>query len=179
MARKGNNTRSDKGVYIGVQEEEDQVDTEDDGLEDIWKEMSMEIECSKDVSVNPLPDEEVKEDDDCDHSFVLKDDLGYVCRICGVIDRGIETIFEFQYKVKRSTRAYASDSWNTKEKADVFGINVAEDNLMVIEISAHPRHMKQMKPHQVEGFNFLVRNLVGDRPGGCILAMLQDLGKHS
>ncbi|TKY45748.1 DNA repair protein rhp54 [Spatholobus suberectus] len=158
MAGKGNNTMSDKGVYIGVQEEEDQVDTEDDGLEDIWKEMSMEIECSKDVSVNPLPDEEVKEDDDCDHSFVLKDDLGYV---------------------KRSTRAYASDSWNTKEKADVFGINVAEDNLMVIEISVHPRHMKQMKPHQVEGFNFLVRNLVGDRTGGCILAMLQDLGKHS
>lgn len=37
------------------------------------------------------------EDCDCDHSFVLKDDLGYVCRICGVIDRGIETIFEFQF----------------------------------------------------------------------------------
>ncbi|TKY47886.1 SNF2 domain-containing protein CLASSY 3 [Spatholobus suberectus] len=178
MAGKGNNTRSNKGVYIGVQEEEeDQDDTEDDGLEDIWKEMSMAIECSKDVSVNPLSDEEVKEDDDCDHSFVLKDDLGYVCRVCGVIDRGIETIFEFQYKVKRSTRTYASDSWNTKEKADVFGINVAADDLMVTEISAHPRHMKQMKPHQVEGFNFLVRNLVGDHPGGCILAHAPGSGK--
>ena len=43
------NTRGDKGVYIGVQEVEDhQGDTaDDDGLEDIWKEMSMAIECSK------------------------------------------------------------------------------------------------------------------------------------
>lgn len=33
----------------------------------------------------------------CDHSFILKDDLGLVCRICGIIQKGIETIFEFQY----------------------------------------------------------------------------------
>ncbi|XP_028186576.1 protein CHROMATIN REMODELING 35-like [Glycine soja] len=173
------NTRGDKGVYIGVQEVEDhQGDTaDDDGLEDIWKEMSMAIECSKDTYVNPLPDEEVKEDEDCDHSFILKDDLGYVCRVCGIIDRGIETIFEFQYKAKRSTRTYASDSRNTKGKADAFGINVAEDDLIVTEISAHPRHMKQMKPHQVEGFNFLARNLVGDDPGGCILAHAPGSGK--
>lgn len=41
----------------------------------------------------------MSDDGDCEHSFVLKDDLGYVCRVCGVIDRGIETLFEFQYKV--------------------------------------------------------------------------------
>ncbi|KHN19463.1 DNA repair protein rhp54 [Glycine soja] len=178
MADKGNNTRSNKGVYVGVQgEEEDKADTEDDGLQDIWKEMSMAIECSKDVSEDPEPEEEEEEDDNCDHSFVLKDDLGYVCRVCGVIDRKIETIFEFQYKVKRSTRTYASDSWNSKGKADVFGINVAEDDLVVTDIAAHPRHMKQMKPHQVEGFNFLVRNLAGDHPGGCILAHAPGSGK--
>ncbi|KAL2986769.1 hypothetical protein AAZX31_12G225800 [Glycine max] len=130
-----------------------------------------------DVSEDPEPEEEEEEDDNCDHSFVLKDDLGYVCRVCGVIDRKIETIFEFQYKVKRSTRTYASDSWNSKGKADVFGINVAEDDLVVTDIAAHPRHMKQMKPHQVEGFNFLVRNLAGDHPGGCILAHAPGSGK--
>lgn len=27
----------------------------------------------------------------------MKDDLGYVCRICGVVDKAIESIFEFQY----------------------------------------------------------------------------------
>lgn len=41
----------------------------------------------------------MSDDGDCEHSFVLKDDLGYVCRVCGVIDRGIETLFEYQYKV--------------------------------------------------------------------------------
>lgn len=35
--------------------------------------------------------------EECDHSFILKDDLGLVCRICGIIQKGIETIFEFQY----------------------------------------------------------------------------------
>lgn len=46
--------------------------------------------------------EHMEEDgEDCDHSFVLKDDLGYVCRICGVIDRGIETIIEVQFNKVR------------------------------------------------------------------------------
>ncbi|KAF7841004.1 protein CHROMATIN REMODELING 35-like isoform X1 [Senna tora] len=169
---------TDKGVYIGVQEE-DIDDSKDDGLDDIWREMSMAIECSKDVAVNSLSDEEAKQgEEDCDHSFVLKDDLGYVCRVCGVIDRGIETIFEFQYKVKKSTRTYMADSWNGKERAapEVSGLKFG-DELVVTDISAHPRHMKQMKPHQVEGFNFLVRNLAGDNPGGCILAHAPGSGK--
>ena len=34
-----------------------------------------------------------------------------------------------------------------------------------------------MKPHQVEGFNFLVSNLVADDPGGCILANAPGSGK--
>ena len=48
---------------------------------------------------------------------------------------------------------------------------------MVTDIPAHPRHMKQMKPHQVEGFNFLRNNLVADNPGGCILAHAPGSGK--
>lgn len=37
------------------------------------------------------------DEDDCEHSFILKDDIGYVCRICGVIQKKIETIIEYQY----------------------------------------------------------------------------------
>lgn len=173
--------KKEKGVYVGVEDEDNhQTETEDDGLEDIWKEMTMALECSKDVAQDPSSDEQVREsEEDCDHSFVLKDDLGYVCRICGVIDRGIETIFEFQYnKVKRSNRTYISDSRNGKDKdSEVVGVKFSDDDLMVTEISAHPRHMKQMKPHQVEGFNFLLSNLVGDNPGGCILAHAPGSGK--
>lgn len=80
-------------------------------------------------------------------------------------------------KVKRSTRTYVSDSSNGKEKVDVFGVKIADDDLIVTEISAHPRHANQMKPHQIEGFNFLVRNLAGDNPGGCILAHAPGSGK--
>lgn len=47
---------------------------------------------------HPSSDDNSSEDmEDCDHSFVLKDDIGFVCRVCGVVDRKIETIFEFQY----------------------------------------------------------------------------------
>lgn len=71
------------------------------------------------------------------------------------------------------------DSRNAKdrESSDMVGVKFSEDDVMVNEISAHPRHTKQMKPHQVEGFNFLVRNLVGDNPGGCILAHAPGSGK--
>lgn len=51
----------------------------------------------QDVALDIPSEEQVRDDGDCEHSFVLKDDLGYVCRVCGVIDRGIETLFEFQY----------------------------------------------------------------------------------
>ncbi|KAI9123842.1 hypothetical protein K1719_005142 [Acacia pycnantha] len=174
------NIIEDKGAFIGVQEEDNpEADSKDDGLDDIWREMSMAIEFSKDAAMDSPHDEAEKGGGDCDHSFVLKDDLGYVCRVCGVIDKGIETIFEFQYKVKKSTRTYAADSWNAKERAgpEVSGLKFGEDGLVITEISAHPRHMKQMKAHQVEGFNFLVRNLAGDNPGGCILAHAPGSGK--
>ena len=83
----------------------------------------------------------------------------------------------FQYK--RSTRTYISDSWNGKDRdsTEMVGVKFSEDDLTVTDISAHPRHMKQMKVHQEEGFNFLVSNLVGDNPGGCILAHAPGSGK--
>lgn len=38
----------DQGVYVGVEEDyDDRKKTEDDGLGDIWQEMSMALECSK------------------------------------------------------------------------------------------------------------------------------------
>lgn len=55
MEDKPNNTQNNRGIYVGVQEEEeDELDTEDDGLGDIWKEMSMAIECSKVSYLNLL-----------------------------------------------------------------------------------------------------------------------------
>lgn len=40
--------KKEKGIYVGIEEEDDhRTDTEDDGLGDIWKEMTMALECSK------------------------------------------------------------------------------------------------------------------------------------
>lgn len=39
----------------------------------------------------------VPEGEDCDHSLLLHDDLGLVCRVCGVIQKRIDTIFDYQW----------------------------------------------------------------------------------
>ncbi|PSS26031.1 Protein CHROMATIN REMODELING like [Actinidia chinensis var. chinensis] len=182
-------TAKDKGVYVGVDDDMDseegshQTDSDSDGLADIWNEMGVALECSKDTVEDPPPDDhEGEEEGDCDHAFVMKDDLGSVCRICGVIQRSIETIIEYQYaKGMRSTRTYSYEPRSTKDKEsnEIFsnGVKYSGQDFIVTEISAHPRHRKQMKPHQVEGFNFLLSNLVTENPGGCIMAHAPGSGK--
>ncbi|OVA06195.1 SNF2-related [Macleaya cordata] len=176
-----------KGVYVGVQDDlmsdsGSGNSGEDDGLGDIWREMNLALECSKSTVPEQTAVEE--EGEECDHSFVLKDDLGYVCRVCGVIEKSIETIFDFQWvKGTKTTRGgYISQSRSAKDGEQVEGaqfsvLNASEQDFGAAEISVHPRHMKQMKPHQLEGFNFLLRNLVSDNPGGCILAHAPGSGK--
>ncbi|RZC87054.1 hypothetical protein C5167_041985 [Papaver somniferum] len=184
-----------KGVYVGVQDDlmsnsqRSGHSGEDDGLGEIWKEMSLAIECSKDSSL-PLSTAiehtaaEEEGEEECEHSFILKDDLGYFCRICGVVEKRIEQIIDFQWgKGLKTTRcSYMSQSRNVKDGKQVEGSKLTVQNLMdqdfgVADISVHPRHMKQMKPHQLEGFNFLLGNLVCDSPGGCILAHAPGSGK--
>ncbi|KAL0927186.1 hypothetical protein M5K25_001349 [Dendrobium thyrsiflorum] len=46
-----------------------------------------------------------------------------------------------------------------------------------IDLGIDPRHKKLMKPHQIEGFRFLVKNLMVEKPGGCILAHAPGSGK--
>ncbi|XP_050226316.1 protein CHROMATIN REMODELING 35-like [Mercurialis annua] len=168
----------DESTFLDMEDDIATTSVEDDGLDDIWKEMAFALECTKDSAVVFASDEHI-EDEECDHSFILKDDLGYVCRICGVIQRSIDTIIDIQYSKKRSTRTYASEAKNTsgKESIDVLAVGTQSSHLMVTEIFAHPRHRKEMKAHQVEGFNFLCSNLVADKPGGCILAHAPGSGK--
>lgn len=156
------------------------VEIENDGLTDMWKEMTLAMEFSKDAASDNSVVE--KGEIECDHSCFLKDDLGYVCRICGVIQKSIETIFDYQWiKGTRSTRTYVSETRSAGfDQAGMTHFSRHSDlehELIAAEISVHPRHMKQMKPHQLEGFNFLLRNLVTDKPGGCIMAHAPGSGK--
>lgn len=152
---------------------------ESDGLDDLWKDMSLAMECSKVAKLDELAT--VPEGEDCDHSLLLHDDLGLVCRVCGVIQKRIDTIFDYQWtKASRSSRTYMSasrSSTGVDELVPSCRIRTGEGDLIAAEVSVHPRHMKHMKPHQLEGFNFLVRNLVTDKPGGCILAHAPGSGK--
>lgn len=182
----GNEIVRDKGEYIGEDDDmemEDSNEQSDDGLGDIWQEMNFAIESNKDSTVLTSYDEPQSEsEDNCEHSFILKDDIGYVCRICGKIQKAIKDIIEYQFpKATKNLQNYRYEG-RTARKMDTDEVNfdgtrLGEHEFAVTDIAAHPRHQKQMKPHQVEGFNFLVSNLVVDNPGGCIMAHAPGSGK--
>ncbi|OMO74359.1 SNF2-related protein [Corchorus capsularis] len=183
------NSIMDKSKYMDTDDEEgidNQADTaSDDGLENIWKEMAFAFECSKENAPVIRKSEISSEDDEeiCDHSFIIKDDVGRVCRICGIIETGIETLIDIQYsKAQRSIRTYSYEPRNKSISGlngiVPSGVNSLGDDSESTEYYAHPRHSKQMRPHQVEGFNFLCSNLLpDDDPGGCILAHAPGSGK--
>ncbi|KAL6649278.1 hypothetical protein ACP70R_013502 [Stipagrostis hirtigluma subsp. patula] len=155
-----------------------------DELEDLWRDMSVALACSKTIGSdqNIVPSEKnTCEDmeDACNHDFLMKDDLGIVCRVCGLIQQRIENIFEYSWKKrKQSYRTYPSEHKNSSY-TDADGhpsgtiLKIVPDTLAI-----HPEHSQQMKPHQLEGFNFLVKNLADENnPGGCILAHAPGSGK--
>nr|XP_034572851.1 protein CHROMATIN REMODELING 35-like isoform X2 [Setaria viridis]TKV98031.1 hypothetical protein SEVIR_9G533600v2 [Setaria viridis] len=154
-----------------------------DELDDLWVGMSVALACSEinQVGQNIVPIESNREEteDACNHDFLMKDDLGIVCRICGLIQKRIESIFEHSWKkCKQTYRTYpakhrkSSDPDSTENPLGT-NLNVVPDAL-----SIHPQHSQQMKPHQVEGFNFLIKNLADqNNPGGCILAHAPGSGK--
>ena len=37
-------------------------------------------------------------DNDCNHDIQIHDDLGHVCRVCGMIVRRADTIIDYQWK---------------------------------------------------------------------------------
>ncbi|KAL8556149.1 hypothetical protein ACS0TY_003804 [Phlomoides rotata] len=178
----------DKGEYVGtddeMQDENDELsDANADGLDDIWNEMKVALECSKVTTEDALLDEyNALDEEECEHSFIFKDDIGDICCICGVIKRGIETIIEYNFsKSTRTTRSYRYEGRTTREldQTEILpdGIKLSDSDFTGAEIHPHPRHRKEMKPHQVEGFNFLLSNLVTDNPGGCIMAHAPGSGK--
>ncbi|XP_071908779.1 protein CHROMATIN REMODELING 35 isoform X4 [Coffea arabica] len=162
----------DKGVYVGVEgdaeheEGSPQHDSEYGGLGSIWNELSFALECSKDTAVDSSSDKHtIVGAEDCDHSFILKDDIGSVCRVCGLIERGIETIIEYQYaKAKKSERTYRYERSlrNGLEQTKILPESVRwvehEDSLT--EVAVHPRHRKVQTSRKVVLSGTLYQNHV-------------------
>ncbi|XP_078170705.1 SNF2 domain-containing protein / helicase domain-containing protein [Carex rostrata] len=171
--------------------EEKMEESDSDDLEDLWKDMSLAMEYSKaEISQEKgeenekeevaVDDDDDDEEDTCEHSFMLRDDLGLVCKICGIIKKKIETIFDFQFK-KSTRKSYYYEPHGSRNNADdntdFESLKLPQDDFEVTEIAIHPRHRKLMKSHQMEGFDFLVKNLVSESPSGCILAHAPGSGK--
>uniref|UniRef100_A0A7N0T1V2 Uncharacterized protein n=1 Tax=Kalanchoe fedtschenkoi TaxID=63787 RepID=A0A7N0T1V2_KALFE len=184
MCRKGDEIPISVPV-TGYIESDGETTFDDGGLGDIWKELGLALAYCKETAEFQFQDSEHNSSDEessneCEHSLILRDDIGYVCRICGIVQKNIEDVFEFQYKTRRSTRTYKyeprSKGINVPLDFNFDGTELAGDKAMT-GFSAHPRHAKQMRKHQVEGFNFLARNLVSDTPSGCILAHAPGSGK--
>ncbi|CAL1385637.1 unnamed protein product [Linum trigynum] len=157
-----------------------QSDSDEDGLGNLWNEMAIASKFTGEPEEYPPSNLSIEDDDDdrCDHDYIHKEDIGDVCRICGFVGRDITSVIDVQFfKAKKYVRNYASSSRNAKDKTTNEEIRVQDDDVTAAAMYPHPRHQKQMKPHQEEGFKFLCSNLVSDDPGGCILAHAPGSGK--
>ncbi|CAN6843200.1 unnamed protein product [Brassica oleracea] len=168
-------TDDDNGTHLyGVGEEEEEAE--------LWRQMAFAQESSK-VTVENVQDNDPKQIEDCEHSFIHKDDVGEVCRVCGLIKTPIENIIEVvYYKPKRSRRTYTREQ---EEDTETTRMDFTEthhssshtNNILGDKMFIHPRHDNEMRPHQIEGFKFLCNNLASNEPGGCILAHAPGSGK--
>ncbi|ANM63098.1 chromatin remodeling 34 [Arabidopsis thaliana] len=151
------------------------VDAEEE--EELWRKMAFAQESIK-VTVEDSQSNDHKQIEDCDHSFICKDDIGEVCRVCGLIKKPIESMIEVVFnKQKRSRRTYMREKENGETSRDFSGIQSSHTNILGEKMFIHPWHDQEMRPHQTEGFRFLCNNLAADEPGGCILAHAPGSGK--
>ncbi|CAL5016836.1 unnamed protein product [Urochloa decumbens] len=84
-------------------EEEEKPKNESDGLEEYWKDFSLAIESTKLDAVDETANEKEEgngnmEGVDCNHDIRIHEDLGHVCRVCGMIVRRAESIIDYQWK---------------------------------------------------------------------------------
>ncbi|KFK26942.1 hypothetical protein AALP_AA8G313700 [Arabis alpina] len=181
----GNCSRSDD------EEESSWISTDDDNgtpprdaeeeEEELWRQMAFAQESAKVACNFPMENSQgydLKNVEDCEHSFIYKDDTGEVCRVCGLIKTPIESMIEVVFnKPKRPRRTYMREEEH-RDTSRAFSENrSSQTNIMGEKMFIHPRHDKEMRPHQVEGFRFLCNNLGADEPGGCILAHAPGSGK--
>ncbi|KAJ1298654.1 hypothetical protein BS78_01G470100 [Paspalum vaginatum] len=137
-----------------------------DELDDLWIGMSVALACSEidHQSIVPLESNCEETEDACNHNYLLKDDLGIVCRICGLIQQRIESIFEHSWKKRNRHHTHpAHDGATTVTSSQAVEYSLTILSVVPDTMSIHPHHSQQMKPHQ--------------NPGGCILAHAPGSGK--
>uniref|UniRef100_A0A0E0LST2 Helicase C-terminal domain-containing protein n=1 Tax=Oryza punctata TaxID=4537 RepID=A0A0E0LST2_ORYPU len=140
-----------------------ELDPAADYLEDLWGAFYVAVESTQ---LDTSEVDNKKKLDNCNHNIHVYEDLGHVCHECGMVVRKAVSLFHYQWKKVSRKRTNAYEACLKKVGSDA--ISLSED-FIFSDIAIHPRHAKNIRPHQLEGFKFLVNNLVTDEPGGCIL----------
>ncbi|KAL0740612.1 hypothetical protein Bca4012_082125 [Brassica carinata] len=73
------------------------VSEEEEEEAELWREMAFAQESSSQVTVENSQDNEFKQEEECEHSFIYRDDTGEVCCVCGLINRHIARMIEFVF----------------------------------------------------------------------------------
>ncbi|XP_057859727.2 protein CHROMATIN REMODELING 35 [Cryptomeria japonica] len=164
--------------------EDESKEEDSDEISLMWKQMSVSFKCSENALNSEMDSSYDKDDtEECVHSFILEDDLGKVCTLCGFIGQSIETIFDIQWPKARKWTKHSRNVPNRDLDTvlsihnQTFDSNKSEQKSPVLKLVLHPHLRKHMKLHQVEGFDFLQKNLITEEPGGCVLAHAPGTGK--
>lgn len=63
----------------------------------IWLYLFVQLD-TVDEAANEKEVDNEKEDNDCTHDIRIHEDLGHVCRVCGMIVRRADSIIDYQWK---------------------------------------------------------------------------------
>ncbi|BBM97531.1 DNA repair and recombination protein RAD54 and RAD54-like protein [Marchantia polymorpha subsp. ruderalis] len=159
---------------------------EDEEMEDIFRDLALiqQNGCQK----KALPQKN-STSDICKHKRSWDDEVGWFCEICGLVIQDIQSIFipEMHLPTKRKAPFSRQESEDDDHgNLDTSGVLEGElahmEGSHRLKLRLHPFHEDVLKEHQKEGFDFLVKNLIGGhiskvKPGGCILAHAPGTGK--
>jgi hypothetical protein len=64
----------------------------------IWLYLLVQLDDVDEAAANEKEDNGKMEDIDCNHDIRIHEDLGHVCRVCGMIVRRADSIIDYQWK---------------------------------------------------------------------------------
>ncbi|KAJ7295060.1 hypothetical protein O6H91_Y215100 [Diphasiastrum complanatum] len=160
--------------------DDDDVRDNDDPLGVLWKDMAVSLACAQESSaLEGQSMRDVADEVQCNHHFVLRNEVGYVCCTCGFIGKHIENIHEFYWntvsKKKRICISKEQDSIRSEWRGGMQHDERQQES--AVELQLHPHFKAMMQPHQIQGFEFLGRNILGEEGCGCVLAHAPGTGK--
>ncbi|KAL3688893.1 hypothetical protein R1sor_015202 [Riccia sorocarpa] len=136
-----------------------------------------------------LDQDEKVDEKSCEHkNRAYKEEVGQYCVDCGLVGKDIQKTFipEVSFPARarpKSTEAreFAGEGAVSRISLKVQDANTNEEyGEGEIELHLHTLYENMLHPHQKEGFEFLKRNILGEKQGrslGCILAHAPGTGK--